>query len=373
MNLSKTDLLLRDSTLREGLDTPQVFLTLPQKLEVFKILLSLGVSNFEIVAPGNFEEGLSLLIHLHSFNKVSKSAILPVLLNDKNIRIQKLFDAGANHLDLLLHISDIRLVKSGYDKSPNTLKKIIDLCQSVFENAYDVGFCSIGMGFGDAFRADSKFLSSLITKLSKLKPAFFNLYDSVGIALPLQVADLINKLHRITKIPLHVHFHNDLGMASANTLVALGCGATGADLTIGGLGDRSGNASLEEVITGLGICMGFKTGIDLSKITELSRRVLKIFEFSCFNMKPIIGDYAFAHSTPSHYYTILNGLPEAYEPFPPERVGQKRRFQVNSSPEFLMSLQKWYSGKKNLHEIESFISRYNKQLLTEEQLSEIII
>lgn len=364
---------IRDSTLREGLHSPNVSLSNSDKKEIFHHLIDLGISNFELVAPGNFNQGLDLLYSLKNFDKVSKSAILPALLNNKEVRLEKLLDAGANHLDILLHISDLRLKKNGFDYNLKSVHNIIEVYRINFHLAKKYGFTSIGIGLGDAFRAETDLLQTVVEKLSYLQPSMFIIYDTVGVALPLQIQALIRNLNSITDIPIHCHFHNDFGLATANSIVALECGATGIDVSIGGLGDRSGNACFEEVVTILEQRLDFETGINLTKLYETSRSILKIFGINDYNHRPIIGNNAFIHSTASHFESILNESPDVYEPFPPELIGHQRYIQIDNSPELASALATWTNrnGMSSTN-IETFITKNMGKVISMLELKEAL-
>ena len=301
----KKPLILRDSTLREGLETPQAHLGKSEKLRVFKSLVNLGVSAFEIVGPGAFEEGLEFLSCLDCSKPIIKSAIVSVFCPTFNSRIAKLIASGANHIDLLLHVSDIRLRANFPENSKARTKKIIEYLESAIVEVKRLECDSLGIGFGDVFRATPEFVCSLVERLSESYADNFILYDTVGVAFPLQVSSLVRRLLQITAIPLYCHFHNDLGMATANTVTAIENGVSGVDVTIGGLGDRSGNACLEEVALVAEQYLGRKTGVKLARLTETSRAILEIFGILDKRLRPIVGDFAFVHSAHSHFEAIL--------------------------------------------------------------------
>lgn len=373
MNKYKKPLLLRDSTLREGFDMPQIGLGGTEKLEIFKSLVNLGISSFEVVGPGNYEKGLSLLSRLHCHKPIMKSGIVSVLCSDLGSRLDRLVESGANHVDLLLHISEIRLEATFFRNSVSRTERILEYFQNAFSDAKRAGCDSIGIGFGDVFRAKPDFVCSLIPHLSELCPDSFVLYDTVGIALPSEVTDLLRRLAQITPVPLHCHFHNDMGMATANTIVAIESGASGADVTIGGLGDRSGNACLEEVALVAEYRLGRKTGVELSRLTETSRAILETFGLLDRRLRPVVGDFTFVHSTPSHFNAILAGQINAYEAYPPELVGQIRRFQIDDSPEFALALKE-SALRKGIQEpgIDLGLQRNLGRMVTEEELEKVL-
>lgn len=365
-------ILLRDSTLREGLEVPQIALDDSAKAQVVELLVGLGVSAFELVGPATVERNLTLASLVSRDKALIKSAIVPLLSADRVKRLSRLLEFGINQVDLLLHVSEARL-NSSFPADPGArIRRIVDDFERVLSEAKQTGIPSVCIGLGDAFRAQPTFLCILAKQLSDLKPDHIVLYDTVGIAIPSHVSRLIQELQKTVRIPLHCHFHNDLGMATANTIVAIESGAVGADVTIGGIGDRCGNACLEEVVLAAELRLGCSTGLKLSRLTEVSRAIRGIFGLPPAPSAPVVGDHAFAHSTASHYHAMLMESSEAYEPYSPQIVGQVRRFQIDDSAELALALQTWYARNGLSHvNVRSIIEHNRGRILTEAQLIEI--
>ena len=131
----------------------------------------------------------------------------------------------------------------------------------------------------------------------------------------------------VGNVPVGVHFHNDYGLAVANTLMAVEAGAEAADLVINGLGDRAGNAALEETVMALTILYGVKTDICIDKLFKASKITQEITNVKVQPNKPIVGENAFVHESDSHIYAILKQGPFTYENFKPEIVGHKREIR----------------------------------------------
>jgi len=334
--------LLRDSTLREGLECPVAQIQQPSLSRVAAQLAALGIRAIEVVGPGDSQLGLSLLAELRPLGHLVKSAILNVESRERQERLNQLAEAAVDEVDLLLHVSGIRL--GGSSLGPPVcppVKRVRDVFSSSKGDAQSAGITRVGIGLGDVFRAKPDFVCSIIESLCMLNPCRFVLYDTVGVALPQEVGALIAQLARISSIPLHVHFHNDLGMATANTLIAIQSGASGADVTVGGVGDRCGNASLEVVALVAERRLGIKTGVQLADLTRICRSVLELLAIPVAPCAPIFGPLAFCHSASSHYAQLLRGHKEAYEPYPPETVGQTRRFLVDASREMEEALREY--------------------------------
>jgi len=149
----------------------------------------------------------------------------------------------------------------------------------------------------------------------------------VGLLSPSEVARLVRDVKQAMPLPLVVHMHNDLGMATANTLTALTSGCHCASVTVNGLGERAGNAPLEEVVAALQTSCGVDCGIDLKKLVQLSDFVATASGRPMHLSKPVSGDMAFRHESGIH----CSGLEKnrlAYQPFLPEDVGRKESYQA---------------------------------------------
>jgi len=378
MNARKADkgdkiITLRDSTLREGLETPQIRLSELNKIEIFKLLSDLGVSEFEVIGPSYSQKRTSFLSSLNHAKAVKKSGIIPLVNSNIASRLKRFIEFGISHVDLLLHVSEVRLQALFSANSSSKTDVVIEHFQKGISEARKASYKSIGIGLGDVFRADIKLVSSLVEYLTEFQPERFILYDTVGVALPLQVLNLVEVLSQITSVPLFCHFHNDMGMATANTIIALEKGVAGCDVTIGGLGDRSGNASLEEVALIAEHRLGLRTGIKLSQLTGISKTIRKILNLLDERRLPIVGDFAFLHSTPSHFKTILSGQYDAYEPYPPELVGQARCFQISDTSEFTLASKEWCRQRGIYNpRIELLAKRDRGQIVTEKELMELL-
>ncbi|MCK4884839.1 2-isopropylmalate synthase, partial [Candidatus Bathyarchaeota archaeon] len=149
--------------------------------------------------------------------------------------------------------------------------------------------------------------------------------DTVGILMPERTSELFSELKkRFRNVPLSVHCHDDFGLAVANTIIALKSGADQAHVTMNGLGERAGNASLEEIVVALKVNYNVNLSIKTELLYETSRLVSRITEFPLQPNKAIVGENAFVHESGMHTHGILAN-PLTYEPFPPELIGRTRR------------------------------------------------
>jgi len=154
-----------------------------------------------------------------------------------------------------------------------------------------------------------------------------NVPDTVGVLFPSATKGLIRKLKENVKIPISVHCHNDFGLAVANSLIAIEAGANQAHVTINGIGERGGNASLEEFVVALKVAYGYDVKIDTTQLYNLSDFVAKITGIKMPPNKPIVGENAFAHESGIHVHGVLKNA-ATYEPISPELVGHTRKIAL---------------------------------------------
>jgi isopropylmalate/homocitrate/citramalate synthase len=215
-----------------------------------------------------------------------------------------------DRVDLLMPASPKR---KPYDQSSkiNQLLKALDLS---FHHLEDVG-----VGFPHSTQTGINFLLEISLKSAKRGAKRVTLYDTNGSSDPFEVYHLIKRLKKKLEIPLFFHGHNDLGLATANSLAAVYAGAEGLDVTVNGLGDRAGNASLEQVV----LCLylkGFETNVILQDLRRLSQMVEKESGVSLSELAPVVGKHIFVHKSPGHLEN-----PDLFEAYDPEIIGSKRK------------------------------------------------
>jgi homocitrate synthase NifV len=178
------------------------------------------------------------------------------------------------------------------------------------------------VGAQDASRADGEFLVKFARAAQRFGADRIRLADTVGILSPEKVKQLVRRVHRAApKLEIEFHGHNDLGLAVANTLAALEAGAESVSVTVNGLGERAGNAALEETVMALKVAMGVQCGIEMKGLASLSRMVAKASMRPLREDKPVVGGNAFRHETGIHGAALLDET-ASYEPFAPSLVGR---------------------------------------------------
>jgi homocitrate synthase NifV len=302
--------IIRDSTLREGEDVVGVNFPLEKKLKIAQLLDKAQVPEIEVVAPGKVFEDLEFVKRLKEKQLQIRTSGLVYAYNP---RCQEEIEEMSRYLsrfDLLMPVSPKR---KPYDRN-GKIKHLLKALAFSLQYLPDVG-----VGFPHSTQTEISFLLEIGLESVKKGAKRVTLYDTNGIFDPFTVYDLIKQLKKGLRVPLFFHGHNDLGLATANSLAAVYAGADGLDVTVNGLGDRAGNASLEQVVLNLYV-KGFDTGIVLRDLKKLSKTIEEESSIKVFKLAPVVGEKIFIHKSPSHLEN-----PELFEAFDPELVGSKRK------------------------------------------------
>jgi homocitrate synthase NifV len=302
--------IIRDSTLREGEDVVGVNFPLEKKLKIAQYLDKAQVPEIEVVAPGKVFEDLEFVKRLKEKQLQIRTSGLVYAYNP---RCQEEIEEMSRYLsrfDLLMPVSPKR---KPYDRN-GKIKHLLKALAFSLQYLPDVG-----VGFPHSTQTEIDFLLEIGSKSLENGARRVTIYDTNGSSDPFSIYDLIKQLKRGISVPLFFHGHNDLGMATANSLAAVYAGADGLDVTINGLGDRAGNASLEQVVLGLHL-KGFETRIILQDLRRLSKTIEEESGIKVFRLAPVVGEKIFIHKSPSHLEN-----PELFEAFDPELVGSKRK------------------------------------------------
>ncbi len=307
--MADRNVVMRDSTLREGLDVPNVAFSLEQRLRLATLLAESGVAELEILAPGRVAADVPIAREIRALRLSSRSTGLLYATSPNLDEQARLTAACLDHVDVLVSASPLRKPYEFGAKKEALVAAARIVAQS---------FETFGVGFPNATQVDPGMLSELVATAVEERAARIIVYDTNGSADPFRVFELVDGLVRQIQIPLFFHGHNDLGMATANTLAAVRAGAAGVDVTVNGLGDRAGNCALEQIA----LCLeleGIRTGIDLARLPAISQAVAAESGIEVGPLSPVTGAYAFSHKSPGHLE--VPGLFEAYDP---KLVGRKQ-------------------------------------------------
>lgn len=301
---------LRDSTLREGQDTPGVAFSTEQKLSIAQAIEQAGVPEAEVVAPSR------VLKDLEAVQKIRESGLrmsISGLIYAYSGRLtEECSEAGKwlDRFDLLMPVSEKREPFSPAEKVSG-LRAALDAAKRMR--------CGVGVGFPHSLQSGIEFVLEIAQAAVESGAERLTIYDTNGSAEPFLVYEFISRLRERFAIPIFFHGHNDLGLATANALAAVRAGADGLDVTVNGLGDRAGNTALEQVALGLQL-RGWSTGIALERLKSLSDLVEKESGIAVSKLAPVVGEFVAHHISASH---LKN--PDLFEAFDPGLIGIKRK------------------------------------------------
>jgi len=301
-----------DTTLRDGEQAPGVVFSMAEKIHICELLDRTGISEVEIGIPGASEADLKDITALVNRHFSFKSLVWARCCK-KDIDAAILTKARGVHISM--PVSSIQLNALGKDKHwvQLNLSDLVSYAQNYFEY--------VTVGAQDASRADYAFLKSYIEQSYFLNVSRIRIDDTVGIMNPFSVKNLFEKLIRdFPDMPFEFHGHNDLGMAVANTYTSLLTGAKATSVTVNGLGERAGNAALEEVVMALELSGKISTGLKTENFTELSCFVEKSSGRSLSWSKPVTGRSVLMHESGIHVQALIKDR-NTYQIISPESIG----------------------------------------------------
>jgi 2-isopropylmalate synthase len=312
-----------DTTLRDGEQSPGCSMNIQEKLRIAHELDRLGVdvieAGFPIASDGDFEA-------VQAIAAVVQRPIIAALARawapDIERAWQAVRQAAHPRIHVFLATSDIHLKYKLRISRQQCVQQAVDAVRMAKSLCDDVEFSP-----EDATRTDPEFLCQLLEAVIEAGATTLNIPDTVGYSMPQEFADLIQKLRSrvrgIDKVAISVHCHNDLGLAVANTMAALAAGATQVECTINGIGERAGNASLEEIVMAMRVRPDrypYETGIVSEQLYPISQSLSEVTGVPVQPNKAIIGRNAFAHEAGIHQDGVLKN-PLTYEIMTPQSVG----------------------------------------------------
>ncbi|MFP4692560.1 MAG: homocitrate synthase [Halothece sp.] len=337
---------INDTTLRDGEQAAGVVFTVDEKVTFATLMSAIGVQELEVGVPAMGGAEAEAITQMTRLGLTSR-------LTGWNRALRSDLDAslacGLQRVHISVPVSDLQIKV----KFQGSRQRVLDSLEKAISYGRDRGLY-ISVGGEDSSRAETAFLVELASAAENWGASRFRFCDTVGVLDPFTTYHQVEQLVQQLTIPVEMHTHNDLGCATANALAGIQAGATSVNTTVNGLGERAGNAALEEVVMGLKQFYGLKIGIDTAKLQALSEFVIQATGWEVPPWKAIVGKNAFAHESGIHGHGVLQN-PATYEPFTPEEVGGNRRFVIGK-----------HSGK---HLITDFFQQQGIQLSSEEARS----
>ncbi len=309
-----------DTTLRDGEQMPQLAFTVSDKLKIARQLDALGVAVIEAGFPVNSAQ------EAEAVRLIAAEVFCPVCGIARAVRadLDAVIRTGAAMVDVFCSTSDIQMEQSTFKTRPQVVEASVQAVKHVKDAGLECMFTPM-----DATRTDPDFLVEVCGAAATAGADWIGLTDTVGVGTPETVAGMVQRVVAAVPTPVSIHCHDDFGLATANTLAAVAAGAGMFQACVNGLGERAGNAALEEVAVALKCLAGVECGLDFSRLYSTSRLVERLSGVAVPGNKPVVGANAFTHESGIHAAGVMRDG-KTFEPglLTPDLVGHRRRLVV---------------------------------------------
>ncbi len=313
------EIFIVDTTLRDGEQTAGVVFANDEKVAIARLLSDLGVDQLEVGIPtmgGDEKEAIKKIV-----NSNLKSSIMAwnrAVIKD----IEQSIDCGVDAVAISISVSDIHIKHKLKTSRDWVLENMVKSVEFAKKNGLYVS-----VNGEDASRADREFLVQFIEAAKQAGADRFRYCDTVGIMEPFKICDNIKYLYEKTNFDIEMHTHDDFGMATANTVAGVVGGASHIGVTVNGLGERAGNAALEEVLMALMYVYGYEGNINTTMFKEVSEYVSRASGRILPSWKAIVGSNMFAHESGIHADGAIKN-PKNYEAYDPRIIGHERQIVI---------------------------------------------
>jgi len=325
------NIVIYDSTLRDGEQMPGVSFSSEQKLAIARKLDEMGIPEIEAGFPAVSKTELDSVKQIANDGLNAKILVLSRL---KKEDIDAAIQSDADLVLLFIASSPLHLKHKLHLSEEEIKEKVVESIEYAKDHGITPSFST-----EDSTRTPIPFLEEIVMLAYESGVQRIGFTDTVGCATPQTIRYLFSHMRQLVPTPFSAHLHNDFGLGLVNALAALSSGATHICTTINGFGERAGNVSLEQVVMALRVLYNRDLGIDTAKFKELSEMVSNFTGIPVPKTQPFVGDNIFTHESGIHVAAILEN-PYTYEPISPELVGNKRNLVLGK-----------HSGKRMIKQI----------------------
>jgi 2-isopropylmalate synthase len=308
-----------DTTLRDGEQSPRASFSYDEKREIASLLDEMGTHVVEAGFPVNSEAEFEAVRDIAAAaSNATTCGLARVVEGD----VEAALDTGVDMVHVFVSTSDVQLADSMHATREEAIERAVASIERVNEAGAEVMFSPM-----DATRTDESFLVEVLEAVDGPGVDWVNIPDTCGVATPTRFARLVAKVREHTDARVDVHAHDDFGLAAANSIAGFEAGAEQAQVSVNGIGERAGNAAYEEVVMIGESLYGVDTGIDTTRIVELSKLVEAASDMPVPANKPVVGRNAFSHESGIHAAGVIENT-DTFEPgvMTPDMVGAEREF-----------------------------------------------